>query len=108
VVCTSALIAVANTRASRPVELASLLLAALSLSALACCAPSRVETVQAFREAQERAITTPHAATLSADRAFWYEERRGPGEPWVAGRRTFGVHWDEYFRGESTAESWHV
>jgi hypothetical protein len=77
------------------------------LLALAACAATPLRTVEAFDAAQRRGDLGAAGAFLADDPRAWYDDDRGPGEPWTLGEGRW-KSWDEHFRSRSRPGPWRV
>jgi hypothetical protein len=67
----------------------------------------RIETVQKFRDARQRADLAAARALMAPDPRIWFdmEERKGPGAPWTLEPDDWD-RWDTYFHSQTTYEDW--
>jgi hypothetical protein len=82
------------------------LLAALVVSA-ATGEPTRIETVQRFREARERGDLAAARAYLAPDARIWFDmaEREGEGKPWTLEPDDWD-RWDRFFHSRTEYTDW--
>ena len=63
-----------------------------------------IAKVQEFLAARKRGDEAAAGALMAPDARIWWEEKKGPGEPWTLGGKWSG--WDAYFHSKSEYSDW--
>ena len=72
---------------------------------VACATQNNIRTVKNFRELRERRDFVRAQPFLAPDARVWFEEKSGPGEPFLLGGGRWD-HWDQYFHSKSEFFDW--
>ena len=79
----------------------------LFLAIFVACASQQnaIRIVKNFREARERRDFVAAQAYLARGASVWFEEKSGPGEPYLLGGGRWD-HWDRYFHSKNDFYHW--
>jgi len=79
----------------------------VAVVAAGCASHALVGRVQTFRRALASGDLAAAHRLIAPDAREWYEEKKGPGIPYVPGGGRWS-HWDSYFHSQNELTDWRV